>query len=375
MTAKEKEEKAVLQMRIDELEKKSNQDQKKYEKQVEKIKKKHKKEISKKDEIIKSLREKRAEQVSEIEVLSTSIQSLRSNLRQALFLKFGNSSEQYRNLFSISKSDALLMKKLHDVNADIDAIKNDTLAKFGDNSLETPEPEDPSDSVQSDKNKDKKEDKNTKPKRTYHRNRNPKKRERKNCGGRQSYDSSFERNTVTSDVVLTHCPVCGDELQQWGEEISSEFIKLKEKIFTIEQYIRIKLICKKCNKAYQKDLEENYKSNLSAGLYITPPKNLFIKRGSVDDNVVADTAVGKYDTGIPNTRQEELYRRMGLTIRARNMTNWQHQLGEQLTPLAELIRKSLLETSAIGIDEKCKALHFSSRQQLGFEMIYSLSPS
>lgn len=263
------------------------------------------------------LKKQKAIVETERKILSESVQYLRYNLSGALFMKFGSSSEKYYKLFKISKNDAVHMQKLHDCNTDVEnfKIQNNIRPNCDDtknlsNDVQKDKIKDICDesATKTDKSEDKTEDifKNgTKSKRKYIRNRNPKNRVRTACGGRQKFDSQLERNVVSELDLEMKCPVCGSDLKYIGPiGMDSEYLKLKEKFFTIEQYFQYKFVCKKCNKEYIKDLDMHGVSDKTSGIIVTPPQNRFIQKGIVDDNIVADTAISKFEAGIPNTRQE-----------------------------------------------------------------------
>lgn len=346
-----------LRIRIRELEEKSKEDEIKHQKEIDKINKKHDKEIQKKNQIIKSLQErntalnkKKALAEAERKILSESIQNLQYKHRSALYMKYGASSEKYHKLFKISKSDAIHLIKLHECKKDVEAFENQhnilPPLKNSEISIE---------GTQKDKIDDKFDDiskKNFKSKRKYVRNRNPQGRINNNGGGRQKFNPELERKIVSQLDLDMKCPVCGNKLKYIGEiGIGSEYLKLKDKFFIIEKYFQYKFVCKKCNKAYIKDLDKNGVTSKPNGFIVTPPQNRFIRKGIVDDNIVADTVISKFEVGIPNTRQAEQYKAMGLTISARNMTNWQNKLAEALKPFAEQLRIEMLESKALNFDE------------------------
>lgn len=353
------EELEALKIKIRELEKKSNE-----------VEKKHDKEIQKKDQIIRSFREKNSElkkkktlAEAEKKVLAKSVQFLDYKLRGSLYMRFGSSSEKYYKLFKISKSDAVHLLKLHECDEDVKTFTNkyniqpnlEDSNKSKNTKKNKTEDIRATNGTKTDKTNDKTEDNlktGKKPNRIYLRNRNPKDRVRTNSGGRQKFDSELERKIVSELDLEMQCSVCGSNLKYMGQVgMGSEYLKLKEKFFTIEQYFQYKFICRKCNKEYIKDLDKNGVSTKPTGIIVTPPQNRFIRKGIVDDNIIADTVISKFEVGIPNTRQEEQYRAMGLTVSARNMTNWQNKLADGLRPFVEQLRIEMLESKALNFDE------------------------
>lgn len=357
MNIKDLEDIEELKIRIRELEEKSKEDEKKHQKEIDKINKKHDKEIQKKNQIIKSLQErnstlkkKKALVEAERKILSEAIQNLQYKHRSALYMQYGISSEKYHKLFKISKSDAIHIRKLQECKKDLETFQkqHNILSDLKNNETSTKE-------TQESKFEEKTTTKNkvdAKSKRKYLRNRNPEGRVSNNGGGRQKFNPELERKIVSNLDLDMKCPVCGNTLKYIGKVgIGSEYAKLKDRFFVVEQYFQYKFVCKKCNKEYIKDLDKNGISKKPNGFIVTQPQNRFIRKGIVDDNIVADTAISKFEVGIPNTRQAEQYKAMGLTISARNMTNWQNKLADALKPFAEQLRVEMLESKALNFDE------------------------
>ncbi len=105
---------------------------------------------------------------------------------------------------------------------------------------------------------------------------------------------------------LRICPCgCGKKLQRMGEEISNQFVVIPEKAY-IRQHIRFKYGgCQYGNT-----------------ILIAPMLAQPIDKGSASPEIIAHTAVNKYEDHLPLYRQEKRYERSGIELARQTMCDW-----------------------------------------------------
>ncbi|MBK9151584.1 MAG: IS66 family transposase [Saprospiraceae bacterium] len=70
-----------------------------------------------------------------------------------------------------------------------------------------------------------------------------------------------------------------------------------------------------------------------------------------DESLLAQVVVSKYVDHLPEYRQQQIYKRQGVVISPSTMNNWVHRIAELLRPVAECIKKQILQSGYIQMDE------------------------
>lgn len=76
-----------------------------------------------------------------------------------------------------------------------------------------------------------------------------------------------------------------------------------------------------------------------------------IAKCEADVSLLADVIVSKFVDHIPEYRQQQIYKREGVTIPASTMNGWIHQLGPYMKLMSEYIKAQILTTNYIQKDE------------------------
>ena len=88
------------------------------------------------------------------------------------------------------------------------------------------------------------------------------------------------------------------------------------------------------------------------GVAAAPALARIIEKSLVSDRVVIDTVVAKYSDHLPLYRRSAiLEREAGLEISRATLDGWVMRVGELLTPVAELMRREILQGSYLQADE------------------------
>lgn len=99
--------------------------------------------------------------------------------------------------------------------------------------------------------------------------------------------------------------------------------------------------------------EENYEAEdgESNSLVVYPQIERILKGSMISNEILAEVITKKYLDHMPLNRQEQHFKRMGLSISRQNMKNWIFSMSARCGPLIELLRKSLLSCPIINMDE------------------------
>jgi transposase len=156
--------------------------------------------------------------------------------------------------------------------------------------------------------------------------------------GRQTLPAHLER--VEKIVACTPeqciCGGCGKETTVIGYE-ESEVLDVKPAVYFVRVTKREKRACRQC--------EEQ-------GVAVAPVPECIIPKSLVSDQVIIDTAVGKYCDSLPIYRQSMILKRdTGLDISISTMDGWIMRVGELFQPIVRVMRIKLLDGSYIQADE------------------------
>jgi transposase len=114
--------------------------------------------------------------------------------------------------------------------------------------------------------------------------------------------AQFPRTVIHHDPENTHC-ACGCQLQRIGEDVS-EKLDYKPGVFTVEQHVRGKWACRQCETLIQ-----------------APVPAQVIDKGIPTAGLLAHVMVAKFADHLPLYRQEKIFGRAGLAIRAQRWPN------------------------------------------------------
>ena len=127
---------------------------------------------------------------------------------------------------------------------------------------------------------------------------------------------------------------CGCRMQAMGEETSEQLEIIPMQVRVI-RHIRKTYVCKACE---------------SAPVTADKPAQL-IEKSIASPSVLAMLLTTKYADGIPLYRFEKMLSRHGIDIPRQTLARWVIQTGEQLQPLLNLMRDTLLDYPVLHCDE------------------------
>ena len=102
---------------------------------------------------------------------------------------------------------------------------------------------------------------------------------------------------------------------------------------------------------YQEVIALDDEKTLESRLYVAPVPAPLLDRCFAGSSLLAYLAVSRFTDHIPYYRVEEIFQRSGVFIHRSTQWRWMHSLSKVLSPLVNLIRKRLLTSQVLGIDE------------------------
>ena len=149
---------------------------------------------------------------------------------------------------------------------------------------------------------------------------------------RVALPTEFPRRVVRHEPDVTQCR-CGCQLERIGEDVS-EKLDYTPGIFEVEQHIRGKWVCRRCEELIQAPV---------------PPH--VIDKGIPTAGLLAQVLIAKYLDHLPLYRQESIFGRAGLALPRSTLAQWVGACGVRLAPLVEAMKAQLLTRSVLHADE------------------------
>ena len=144
--------------------------------------------------------------------------------------------------------------------------------------------------------------------------------------------AQFPRTVIYHEPDNTQCP-CGCQLQRISEDVS-EKLDYTPGVFTVEQHVRGKWVCRECETLTQ-----------------APVPAQVIDKGIPTAGLLAHVMVAKFADHLPLYRQEKILGRAGPAIARSTLAQWVGQTGVQLQPLVDALRETVLAQGVIHADE------------------------
>lgn len=144
------------------------------------------------------------------------------------------------------------------------------------------------------------------------------------------------------------CQVTGLALKKFGEEVS------------------IKLIHKPSSYYIQKTIRPKYALPNGEGVKIRPLPDSIIPKCRVDEGILADIITKKYADHLPLYRISEEFARHRIGIPRQLLSKWMIKIGLTLKPLYEEIKKRILLSNNVFIDETSIAMQDSPKVKTAF---------
>ena len=160
--------------------------------------------------------------------------------------------------------------------------------------------------------------------------------------GRKPIDPNIRREERIIDILESEktC-ACGNKMTQIGQETSEKLEIIPMKIF-VDRMIRPKYACRSC---------EGTEDEEKPAVKIAPVEPSMINRSITSPSLLSTIITGKFEDHLPYYRQEKQFARIGVEISRQDMSNWQQQVYNRLTPLMDLMKKTVKSGPVIQMDE------------------------
>ena len=148
------------------------------------------------------------------------------------------------------------------------------------------------------------------------------------------------------------CPHCSNKLQDIGKKTIRE-----EPVFvpaTLKKVVHIQhsYACKHCEKQGETTIVQ------------AEVPRAVLPHGLASASLVSEVMTLKYDLAVPLYRQEREWKRYGIELSRKTMSNWMIQISERyLKPLAEVLKKCLIKQDVLHADETNYRMTKSSQQK------------
>lgn len=160
---------------------------------------------------------------------------------------------------------------------------------------------------------------------------------KKNGHGRRRFPEKWPRRREVIDIAEEEktCPCCGKQRRQIGEVVT-ERAGLVPPQFYVKQYVQLKYAC---------DCEKS-------GVVTAEKPIMPIEKGNAEPDLLAFTAVSRFDDHSPYYRQEKgQFRRAGFHVSRSTQCDWMRQIAELCLPLYNLMRELILKSMFMGTDD------------------------
>ena len=154
--------------------------------------------------------------------------------------------------------------------------------------------------------------------------------------GRTKIPEHITRIDVVYDLADADkfCDHDGHALHKIGEEVSEQLDIIPASV-QVKRSVRMKYACRHCDQ----------------GIKTAKAPKQPIPKSLASPSLLAGIVVNKYQDGLPLYRQQSILKRAGIELPRATLANWMIQCAELLTPLINLFRDRLLESTLIHMDE------------------------
>lgn len=146
--------------------------------------------------------------------------------------------------------------------------------------------------------------------------------------GRKPWPKHLERveEIITPPLPELLCKICGCENTRIGEDVT-EILERRPDPFFVRRVIRPKYACK---------------SHPEMGVIQAKPDTRLIEKGNVGDSVVAQVILDKYLNHLPLTRQEKIFKRIGVELATSTVVGWIDEFAARASPIVLAMQKRIL---------------------------------
>jgi transposase len=161
--------------------------------------------------------------------------------------------------------------------------------------------------------------------------------------GRKPLSCKLERRVTEVDINESEkACACGHKMTRIGSETSERLQIIPQQIY-VEQKVRFKYACRHCEGVETEGVAPTVK--------IAPVPPSIIPRSIVSPSLLSTIITYKFERHLPYYRQEKLYEQIGADISRQDMSNWQQQVYQKLTPLFALLKETVKSGPVIQMDE------------------------
>jgi transposase len=117
----------------------------------------------------------------------------------------------------------------------------------------------------------------------------------------------------------------------------------------------------KPGRLYRKQIIRPKYINESSEIIIAELPETAIPKCEADNSLLAQVVVSKYVDHTPEYRQQQIFKREGVVMPSSTMNNWTHQVAELMKLVALQIKKEILSSSYVQIDESTIKVLFEKK--------------
>jgi len=150
---------------------------------------------------------------------------------------------------------------------------------------------------------------------------------------RKPLPEHLSREVVTHTPNSDCCVDCGDQLRQFGEDVSEQLEYIPDS-FKVVRHVRLKFTCTGCDRVVE-----------------APAPSRPIERGLAGPGLLAHVIVSKFADHLPLYRQSEIYARQGVEISRSTLAGWIGASSDLLAPLVDAIQKHVLGGCKLHADD------------------------
>lgn len=158
---------------------------------------------------------------------------------------------------------------------------------------------------------------------------------------RKPLPKDLPRETVVLDIPEEEkvCDCCQGELHKMGED-TSEKLKFIPAQLKVLETVRPKYACRHCDQ-----------SGTRSTIKQREPEPSILPKGIATPSLLAQIITGKFQYSLPLYRQETLFQQYGIELKRSTMSSWMTTSAQALQRLYSLLRKIMLQQSALHADE------------------------
>lgn len=164
---------------------------------------------------------------------------------------------------------------------------------------------------------------------------------KKKKGGREKQLEQLPVETIEYTLPESEqsCPQCGNHLHVMSKEVRKELKIIPAKVSVIE-HVSYVYACRNCEK-----------NDIKTPVITAPSPKALIPKSLVSPNVMAYIMSQKFVNCLPLYRQEQEFKRFGVSLFRQTLANWMIKGAQLLQPIADTMKSELLKKDVLHADE------------------------